>query len=355
MSYTLFGLSSYHTGQSARRRVTDREHFFAQLEKRFETENIQLRFAANPTKMATDWGDEMDENPTGGIPPRSIVKNADGTTTITDFGMSPDGYLQKDIKVVKYSTVTRTVSKAVAARKLWDKFGDCAKAGPGLERGISTVSIDEIHMEWVNNDAQDEAEQEEEDFAKMAAKDIQGRLKMERFRRRQEERKRGVANWAQLMSLEAAQKNPTPGGGPPGVDTEGGTFGGGGGGGGGKYQPPAKRGGSAGLAVGESMNNRDDSATVRISNISGGTTEADLDELCKGFGNIRRIFLSRDRETGDSRGFAFVAFVNVSDAARCIDRLDGHGYDHLILQVEWSKPKEPKDGAAGGTRPTFGR
>ncbi len=81
------------------------------------------------------------------------------------------------------------------------------------------------------------------------------------------------------------------------------------------------------------MNNRDDSATVRISNISSGTSEADLDELCKVFGNIRRIFLSRDRDTGESRGFAFVAFVNVSDAARCIERLNGHGYDHLICRL----------------------
>lgn len=296
----------------------------------------------NGPALSGDWGDDMDDTPTGGIPPRSVVKNANGTTTITDYSQSTDGHLQKTVKVVRYTKVRRTVSKAVAARKTWAKFGDCANAGPGLERGISTLSIDEIHMEWIQQEDDEEADDEEADFTKMAAKDIQSRLKMERFKRRQEERKLGVANWAQMMSMQAAAHDPNAtsqlgltdpsAAGPPGT----------------KYQPPAKRGGSAALSTGESMYSRDDSATVRISNVSKGTTEADLEELCKVFGSIRRIFLSRDRETGESKGFAFVAFHTVSDAARCIDRLNGYGYDHLILQVEWSKPKEPRDGEGGG-------
>lgn len=292
--------------------------------------------------MSGDWGDDMEDSG-GEIPPRSLVKNADGTTTITDYSMSDDGYLQKTVKVVKYSTVRRTVSKAVAARKMWKKFGDCANAGPGLERGISTVSIDEIHVEWIQREDGPEAGDEEEaDFASMAAKDIQSKLKMERFKRRQEERRLGVANWAQMMSMQAAAQDPYSGVGPGIADGAGG-----GAGGGSKYQPPAKRGGSAALSQGESMYSRDDSATVRISNVSKGTTEADLEELCKVFGSIRRIFLSRDRETGESKGFAFVAYHSVADASRCIGRLNGYGYDHLILQVEWSKPKEPRDGEGG--------
>lgn len=298
---------------------------------------------------SADWGDDIDDTPAGGIPPREVAVNPDGTKTVVDYGMSEDGYLMKTIKVVKVEQVTRTVSKMVASRKLWPKFGDCANSGPGLEKGISTVSIDEIHMEWLDNNNDNEKQEEEADYAQIAARDIQSRLKMERFRRRQEERKLGVANWAQMMSLEAAARNPNaapaPGLGNPGEGGANASTG--------KYQPPAKRGGSAALATGESMYNRDDSATVRISNISRNTTEADLDELCKHFGSIRRIFLSRDRETRESKGFAFVAFVNVSDAARCIEKLNGFGYDHLILQVEWSKPKEPRDG--DGNRPAFSR
>lgn len=296
-----------------------------------------------------DWGDDGDYPLSGGIPPQEVKQNNDGTKTVTDYGMSDGGYLSKTISVIKVEKVTKTVSKAVAARKNWAKFGDCKGKGPGLEKGITTVSIDEINMEWVDQDDAGEEEEEEANFAELAARDIQSRLKMERFRRRQEERKLGVANWAQMMSMEAAAKNPNQAPAPGLRPADGSAAGSGG-----KYVPPSKRGGAGAAATaGESMYSRDDSATVRISNVSRNTEEADLEELCKVFGNIRRIFLSRDRETGESKGFAFVAFVNVADAARCIERLDGYGYDHLILSVEWSKPKEPREGEA--PRHTFGR
>lgn len=285
-----------------------------------------------------DWADEMDGLlPTTTIPAREVVNGPDGMRTITDYGISDEGYLQKTIKVVKVNQITKTVSKTVAARKNWPKFGDCAGKPDGLERGISTVSIDEINMEWVEPKDGENEEEEEADFASMAAKDIQSRLRYERILRRNEERKKGVANWAQLMSLEAAKRNPNdapaPGmratTGSEGVST-------------GKYVPPGKRGGMS--MSGESMYGREDITTVRISNLSKNTTEADLAELCAGFGETRRIFLSRDRDTNESKGFAFVTFRNQSDAARCVERLSGYGYDHLILSVEWSKPREPRDG-----------
>lgn len=292
-----------------------------------------------------DWADNTDDM-SGGIPPQEVKQNPDGTKTIIDYSMSDDGYLSIRTTVVKVEKVTRTVSKGVARRKNWKKFGACAGKSTGLERGVTTVSIDEINVEWINNEDDDEEEEEETNYAELAARDIQSRLKMERFRQRQEERKLGVANWAQMMSLEAAAKNPSA---PPAPglrqETPANTTG--------KYVPPSKRGGTTGASTGESSYSRDDSATVRISNVSRNTEEADLDELCKTFGPIRRIFLSRDRETGESKGFAFVAFQNRSDAEKCISRLDGHGYDHLILSVEWSKPKETRDG--DNPRPQFAR
>lgn len=296
--------------------------------------------------VSGDWGDEVDY-PLSGIPPQRVIQNADGTKTVMDYGMSDDGYLSKTVSVVRVEKVSKTVSKSVANRKNWAKFGDCAGKPPGPEKGISNVSIDEIHMEWVDHDDGLEEQEEEANYAEMAVRDVQSRLKMERFRRRQEERKLGVANWAQMMSMEAAAKNPNvaPAPGLRVGDTAVNS-------GGSKYVPPSKRGGNA-TSGGESMYSRDDSATVRISNVSRSTESADLEELCKPFGPIRRVFLSRDRETGESKGFAFVAFTNVADAARCIERLDGYGYDHLILSVEWSKPKEPRD--SEGPRHNYGR
>ena len=37
------------------------------------------------------------------------------------------------------------------------------------------------------------------------------------------------------------------------------------------------------------------------------------------------------------QGFAFVSYHNREDAARAMEALNGYGYDHLILNVEWSK------------------
>lgn len=37
------------------------------------------------------------------------------------------------------------------------------------------------------------------------------------------------------------------------------------------------------------------------------------------------------------QGFAFVSYSRREDAAEAIKNLDGYGYDHLILKVEWAK------------------
>lgn len=39
-----------------------------------------------------------------------------------------------------------------------------------------------------------------------------------------------------------------------------------------------------------------------------------------------------------SRGFAFVSFFQKSDAESAMQALQGYGYDHLILKLEWAKP-----------------
>lgn len=64
-----------------------------------------------------------------------------------------------------------------------------------------------------------------------------------------------------------------------------------------------------------------------------------MQELFSPFGSISRIYIAYDRETGESRGFAFVNFVHRDDAARAVAKLDGHGYDNLILRVEFAAPR----------------
>lgn len=105
-----------------------------------------------------------------------------------------------------------------------------------------------------------------------------------------------------------------------------------------KYVPPSLRDGGNKRGDFMQMQRRDDTTAIRISNLSESTTDADLDELVKPFGAIQKQYLAKDRQTNLCKGFAYVHFKYRAEAARAIATLNGYGYDHLILNVDWSKP-----------------
>lgn len=125
--------------------------------------------------------------------------------------------------------------------------------------------------------------------------------------------------------------------------------------GGSSYVPPHLRKGAA--AGGDKMGGkyeRDDLATLRVTNVSllyfwtftsitdkfqvsEMAEEDDLRQIFEHFGRVTRVFLAKDRETGRAKGFAFISFVDRADAARACEKLDGFGYKHLILRVEFAK------------------
>jgi translation initiation factor 3 subunit G len=105
----------------------------------------------------------------------------------------------------------------------------------------------------------------------------------------------------------------------------------------GKYIPPSLRNRTeAAPGTGTSFRDRRDENTIRITNLSEDTFDSDLRELVSKFGQITRIFVSRDKATSLCKGFAFVSFAHKDDAERAIEKLNGHGYDNLILKAEWS-------------------
>ena len=83
--------------------------------------------------------------------------------------------------------------------------------------------------------------------------------------------------------------------------------------------------------------NRDDLPTLRVTNISEDTQENDLRELFGHIGKVARVYVGRDRETGAGKGFAFVSFDDKASAQKAIDKVNGKGYDNLILNVQWSR------------------
>lgn len=107
----------------------------------------------------------------------------------------------------------------------------------------------------------------------------------------------------------------------------------------GTYVPPGLRQGAGTERTGTDMRRRNDENSVRVTNLSEDTREADLLELFRPFGAVSRVYVAVDQKTGMSRGFGFVNFVNREDAQRAINKLNGYGYDNLILRVEWATPR----------------
>lgn len=105
-----------------------------------------------------------------------------------------------------------------------------------------------------------------------------------------------------------------------------------------KYVPPSMRDGGNKRGDSMQMQRRDDTTAIRISNLSESTTDADLEELVKPFGAIQKLYLAKEKPSNVCKGFAYVHFKYRAEAAKAISMLNGYGYDHLILNVDWSKP-----------------
>jgi cold-inducible RNA-binding protein len=98
-----------------------------------------------------------------------------------------------------------------------------------------------------------------------------------------------------------------------------------------------------------------------VGNMSFQTTESDLRALFEPFGQVTRVHIATDRETGRSRGFAFVEMPNDAEAAKAIAGLEGKDVGGRNLKVNEARPKEssgprgPRSGGDGGARGGPGR
>jgi cold-inducible RNA-binding protein len=92
-----------------------------------------------------------------------------------------------------------------------------------------------------------------------------------------------------------------------------------------------------------------------VGNMSFQTTEADLRALFEPFGQISRVHIATDRETGRARGFAFVEMPNDAEAAKAIAGLDGKEVGGRNLKVNEARPKTASSGPRGGGGGGFDR
>jgi RNA recognition motif-containing protein len=89
-----------------------------------------------------------------------------------------------------------------------------------------------------------------------------------------------------------------------------------------------------------------------VGNMSFQTTEAELTALFQGYGQVTRVHVATDRETGRARGFAFVEMPNDEEAAKAIAALNGKEVGGRALKVNEARPREnrpgPRSGGGGG-------
>ena len=91
-----------------------------------------------------------------------------------------------------------------------------------------------------------------------------------------------------------------------------------------------------------------------VGNMNFQTTESDLRALFEPFGQITRVHMAMDRETGRARGFAFIEMPNDEEAAKAMAGLDGKELGGRNLKVNEARPKGEGGGAPRGGQRNFG-
>ena len=87
---------------------------------------------------------------------------------------------------------------------------------------------------------------------------------------------------------------------------------------------------------------------IFVGNLNFNTSEADLRQLFEAYGQVDRVSILTDRETGRSRGFGFVEMVSAEDAEKAIAALNGSQLGGRTLNVNEARPKTERGGGGGG-------
>jgi RNA recognition motif-containing protein len=85
-----------------------------------------------------------------------------------------------------------------------------------------------------------------------------------------------------------------------------------------------------------------------VGNLSFNTTQTDLEKIFGEVGTVDSTNIITDRETGNSRGFAFVEMSSQEEGQNAIAQLDGKEIDGRNLKVNEAKPQEKRAGGGGG-------
>lgn len=87
---------------------------------------------------------------------------------------------------------------------------------------------------------------------------------------------------------------------------------------------------------------------IFVGNLSYSATEAALRSMFEAYGAVESVHIVTDRDTGQSRGFAFVEMPNDGEAANAITGVNGKDLEGRTLNVNEARPKTERPGGGGG-------
>ncbi|KAJ3892755.1 eukaryotic translation initiation factor 3 subunit G-domain-containing protein [Lentinula edodes] len=287
----------------------------------------------------TSWADDVDE--LGWFLTSCVVSGQqedDNIRTVIEYSVNEQGKKVKITRKIKRTLQKSVVEHQVAERQKWEKFGAERGNARGPDRATTTVGENVyLTLSAGNKSAESEQQEEKKPVKSTTGGKVVCRLcKGDHFTAKCPYRDTlgGLENAGDTGAGPDDDTVPPPdaasGAGPTGS----------------KYIPPSLRAGARG--TGETMRgpgggNRDDLPTLRVTNISEDTQENDLRDLFGHFGRVARVYVGRDRDTGAGKGFAFVSFEDRAVAQKAMEKVNGKGYDNLILSVQWSQPRaDPK-------------
>lgn len=89
---------------------------------------------------------------------------------------------------------------------------------------------------------------------------------------------------------------------------------------------------------------------IFVGNLSYRTTQEELHAAFAYYGNVERVSIVTDRDTGQSRGFAFVEMSDPNEAQTAISQLNGADMNGRAINVNEARPKPEGGGGFGGGR-----
>ncbi len=89
---------------------------------------------------------------------------------------------------------------------------------------------------------------------------------------------------------------------------------------------------------------------IFVGNLDFNTSEDDLRQLFQTYGQVDRVSIMTDRDTGRSRGFGFVEMANAEEGEKAIASINGTQLGGRTLNVNEARPKAERTGGGGRDR-----